>query len=106
MLPCVSLNLALSVSVSLEGFGKYAFCLRPLICTRTHNSDAHAQLFLHTYCQRANPPPILSRAPMRFLWTAAAVAALMLSSMMMSSVHAGEEYAPSPEVCVHVFRRG
>ena len=43
---------------------------------------------------------------MRFLWTAAAVAALMLSSMMMSSVHAGEEYAPSPEVCVHVFQRG
>ena len=44
--------------------------------------------------------------PKRFLWTAAAVAALMLSSMMMSSVHAGEEYAPSPEVCVHVFQRG
>ena len=43
---------------------------------------------------------------MRFFGTAAAVAALMLSSMIMSSVHAGEEYAPSPEVCVHVFRRG
>ena len=41
---------------------------------------------------------------MRFFGTAAAVAALMLSSMMMSTVHAGEEYAPSPEVRVHVFR--
>ena len=43
---------------------------------------------------------------MRFLGTAAAVAALMLSSMMMSFVHAEEEYAPSPEVCVHVVQRG
>ena len=50
------------------------------------------------------PPHILSRAPMRVFGTAAAVAALMLSSMMMSTVHAGEEYAPSPEVRVHVFR--
>lgn len=35
---------------------------------------------------------------MRSLGVTAAVAALVLSVMMLSSVHAGEEYASSPEV--------
>ena len=35
---------------------------------------------------------------MRSLGVTAAVAALVLSVLMLSSVHAGEEYASSPEV--------
>ena len=33
------------------------FGLIPLICTNTPNSGANSQLFIHTYCLRANPPP-------------------------------------------------